>query len=295
MRAFAVPGSGPRRDRRRLAVGHPAEGGEPDGMQCGAGGARAAPGLRFFGAEYPAQAVGGLAGIREASGRAAAVTATAVTAALAGARDPGKMLAVVGMLPWRSCGMATAAAYSAAMSAAARWPGARGTTCRGSSRPVPARQPGPHVPAGGWGVYSGGGVPGGDDVVDELLRGKDGVARGQGQCPRRGKVGAAARRDDPGGVRRGAGATARPRDGSADAGGGAASSRTAGRRPRGAGRGSGRRMTSPGAMRAATGRQSAPGIPGRTVIRRRVPTARCGQRARTGGPGAARSRRSGRA
>ncbi len=57
---------------------------------------------------------------------AAAVTPTAVTAALAGASDPGKMLAVVGVLPWLSCGMAIAVAYSAAMSAgstAARFPG----------------------------------------------------------------------------------------------------------------------------------------------------------------------------
>ena len=61
-------------------------------------------------------------------------------------------------------------------------------------------------------AYAGGGLPGGDDVVDELLRGKDRVARGQRQGPGGGEVGAAARRADADGVRPRAGAGAGTRD-----------------------------------------------------------------------------------
>ena len=91
-------------------------------------------------------------GSGDASGPAAAVTATAVTAALAGASDPGKMLAVVGVLPWLSCGMATAVAYSAAMSAgstAARFPGDDAQRMVAASARMSAR-----AAWAGWGLGS---------------------------------------------------------------------------------------------------------------------------------------------
>ena len=181
-------------------------------MQCGAGGARTAPGRCFFGAERPAQAVRRFAGIpggqrpggggdgRGGDGRAGGCQ---------GAREDagGRRHAAVAFVRHgdrRSVFSGDVGGQHGGQDARRRAEDRRGQC--------------PHVGQGGvcrlgaGGVYPGGGVPGGDDVIDELLRGKDGVAWRQGQCPRRGEVSAAARWDGPGGVRRGAGATARRRN-----------------------------------------------------------------------------------
>ena len=198
-----MPGTGPRRDRWRLARSAV----RPRAVSRTACSAGLAVRVRLQDCVSSVRntlrrPLAASRGSGDASGPAAAVTATAATAALAGASDPGKMLAVVGVLPWLSCGMATAVAYSAAMSAgstAARFPGDDAQRMVAASARMSAR-----AAWAGWGLGSympAAACPAAMMSLTNCCAARTGMARGQRQGRGGGEVGAAARRADADGVR----------------------------------------------------------------------------------------------